>query len=388
MRPFPALDSGYRRILVMVMLLSGCDHTASFLRPKTMEAAPSSPDVPQQTNATDTGAVPEPGTPATIDNAADAAQQVRATNATASQQPSAPASESTLPPPRVEEPSGNAALPLPTPPPAEPSLPVATPPLPPGSVASDPSYTVWGIVGLRGFPYGQATASNGVEYNPLFSADLDFNIWLWRAKRIYGYSDMHFWGQKATPGVTNPHQGSLDFSKREFDFVDGLAWNYYGKWEFRAFGYSFNNLNRGTSLTIPTGFNDGVGIENRYYLNPNYATLGTPAFDKARATFLSIGYYPSKSMVDSAGISFTPGAFARAYLIWELYGPKLYLFTDDTIITNSSFQATLFITDSGIAYRPFNNFPRWEFRLGSQDSIDMLNTDAETTVYLSGRYIF
>lgn len=269
------------------------------------------------------------------------------------------------------------------------AAPCAAPPyLPPGSVAADPVSSVWGIVGLLGFPYGQTIASNGMEYHQLFSLDLNFNIWLWRAKRLYAYSDSTFWGQKAAPGITNPAQGAFDFSKREFDFLGGAAWNYYGKWEARVFAYSTNNLNRGNSLTSPQGFNDGVGLENRYYLNPTYTVLGTPAFDKARATFLSVGYYPTKSMVDGKGVEFKPGAFARAYLIWELMGPKLYLYTDDTFLTDNSMRPALFSTDSGIAYRPFVKVPRLEFRLGSQDLIDMLDTDAETSAYVAARWIF
>ncbi|MHB1423843.1 MAG: hypothetical protein ACYC3I_11735 [Gemmataceae bacterium] len=349
---------GCWRVLVVVLLLSGCNQTESFLRPTA--ATPGTPNATpvatQPDDAIDAGANPEPST-----------QQ----------------GEGALPAPRVEEAPSNAAIP-----PAEAWQTAPPTPLPPGSVASDPVSSIWGIAGLRVFPYGQTMASNGNEFEQLFSLDLNFNIWLWRAKRLYAYSDSRFWGQKAAPGITNPTQGAFDFSKREFDFTGGAAWNYYGNWEFRAFAYSFNNLNRGNSLTSPQGFNDGVGVENRYYLNSTYAALGTPAFDKARATFLSIGYYPSKSMVDGKGVEFKPGAFARAYLIWEIYGPKLYLFTDDTFLTDKSFQPALFNTDSGIAYRPFDRVPRLEFRLGTADTVDLLNVDVETSAYVSLRYIF
>jgi hypothetical protein len=351
-------DRGCWRALVVVLMLSGCNQTASFLRPRA--ATSSSP------NATPVAKRP--------DDATDAGEN---------REPSARQDESALPSPCVENASNNPPLP------ATEDWQTAPPtPLPPGSVASDPVSSIWGIVGMRGFPYGETMASNGNEYDQLFSLDLNFNIWLWRAKRLYAYSDSRFWGQKAAPGITNPTQGAFDFSKREFDFTGGAAWNYYGNWELRAFAYSFNNLNRGNSQTSPQGFNDGVGVENRYYLNPTYADLGTPAFDKARATFLSIGYYPSKSMVDGKGVEFKPGAFVRAYLIWELYGPKCYLFTDDTFLSDKAFRPALFNTDSGIAYRPFNRVPRLELRLGTADAVDLLNTDVETSVYVSVRYIF
>lgn len=314
------------------------------------------------------------------------------------------ASDSTLPAPQTLEAPSSSAVPNPplfpgasVPPssgvpgansPTDAAPSTAPPYLPPGSVARDPVSSVWGIVGLLGFPYGQTIASNGMEYNQLFSLDLNFNIWLWRAKRVYAYTDSTFWGQKAAPGITNPTQGAFDFSKREFDFLGGVAWNYAGKWEARVFAYSTNNLNRGYSPTTPVGFNDGVGLENRYYLNPTYYVLGTPAFDKARNTFLSIGYYPTKTMIDGKGFTFKPGAFCRAYLIWEILGPKLYLYTDDTFLTDNTMRPAMFTTDSGIAYRPFVQVPRLEFRLGSQDLIDMLDTDAETSAYIAVRWIF
>ena len=62
-------------------------------------------------------------------------------------------------------------------------------------------------------------------------------------------------------GITNSSQGNFDFSKREFDFNAGLAWNYFDRLELRASAYSAGNLNRGLSLTSPSGFKDGVLLE-------------------------------------------------------------------------------------------------------------------------------
>ena len=50
-------------------------------------------------------------------------------------------------------------------------------------------------------------------------------------KKLYIYFDMDFWGQAAGAAVTNPAQGSFDFSKRELDMNLGLAWNYWGPWD-------------------------------------------------------------------------------------------------------------------------------------------------------------
>src|SRR5262249_53454564 len=141
-------------------------------------------------------------------------------------------------------------------------------------------------------------------------------------------ADSSFWGQRATPGVTNPSQGAFDFSKREFDFDGGLAWNYYGALEARAFAYSYNNLNRGMSPVAPKGYADGVGLENRSYLGPAYPNLGTTAYDVTRANFVSAGFYPTKDMVDGNGGYFKTGPFVRAYLTLDVLGPRLYLYTD------------------------------------------------------------
>lgn len=256
-----------------------------------------------------------------------------------------------------------------------------------GTLPSEPP-VVWGIVGLRGYPVGQHVASNGVEFNQLFAAELNLNLWVWKQHGIYLFTDSTFWGQKAGPGITNPTQGSFDFSKREFDLAGGFAWNYYGPWEARVFAYSFNNLNRGNSLIGPSGFNDGVGLENRFYLTEEYQKLGTAAFDVARASFVSVGYYPSKSMVDGLSNQFKPGAFARGYFVQNIWGPQYYLYADVDLIAARSFTPTLLNLDVGLAARPFQIAPRLEFRVGTEDVIDLHNSDREFGVYLGIRYVF
>jgi hypothetical protein len=252
----------------------------------------------------------------------------------------------------------------------------------------DDCRAIWGTVGLNAFPWGDMVASNGVEFHQLFCLDLDFNIMLWREHNLYGFSDAAFWGQKAAPGITNPRQGAFDFSKREFDLSAGLAWNYFRSWELRVFAYSFNNLNRGDSEVSPSGFNDGVGVENRFYLGPTYEYLGTAAYDPRRASFLSIGYFPTKSMMDPAGEQFRPGPFLRAYLTYDLFGPRCYVYGDFQFIASRNFQAELLNIDVGVAVRPFEKVPRLEFRLGSQDSLDLQRGDGEYSTYLGIHYVF
>jgi hypothetical protein len=243
---------------------------------------------------------------------------------------------------------------------------------------------VWGLAGLRGFAIGDQPAPNGNEFQALFSLDMNFNLWLWPQERLYLFTDTRFWGQRAAPGVTNASQGVFDFSKREFDLDLGLAWNYFGAFEARAFAYSFNNLNRGSSLVRPTGYADGVGLENRWYVGGSYAELGTREFDVTRATFLSIGFYPSKDMPDGNGDPFRPGPFVRAYLTWDLYGERCYLYADLQGVGTPR----MLSVDSGVAARPWAWLPRLELRLGSAETYDLRLHEMETDLYGAVRFAF
>jgi hypothetical protein len=159
-----------------------------------------------------------------------------------------------------------------------------------GSQAQEPPWqAAWGLAGIHFIPKGPKTAPNGLEYHPNFSLDLDLNIWLWRNQRLYLYADARFWGERSEFGVTNSRDGFFGTSKRQFDLSGGAAWNYLGPLEARFFGYSMNNLNRGSDQVRPSGFNDGSALENRYYLSSEYTRLGQTGYDVARATFVSVG---------------------------------------------------------------------------------------------------
>jgi len=124
---------------------------------------------------------------------------------------------------------------------------------------------VWGYIDTAWIFDGDRMAPNGVLFEPLFVTSVDLNIGLLPNKKLYLFTDSRFWMQEPGLGITNSNQGSFDFSKREFDFNAGLAWNYFDRLELRASAYSAGNLNRGLSLTSPSGFTDGVLLENRYY---------------------------------------------------------------------------------------------------------------------------
>ena len=155
-----------------------------------------------------------------------------------------------------------------------------------------------------------------------------------------------------------------------------------------VFAYSFNNLNRGDSATVPTGYADGVGFENRYYINPVYADLGTEAFDISRATFVSVGYYPTKNLVDSEGYDFKPGPFARANLTFDLFGETCYWFGNLEFVADRSFTPKMLNLDTGIAFRPWSVPPRIEFRIGTSEMLDLPDRNLESTVYGSVRILY
>lgn len=254
--------------------------------------------------------------------------------------------------------------------------------------AGPPGPIVWGLSGVRGYAFGQQVAPNGLEFSPLFTLDLNLNAWLWREQCLYLFCDTRFWGQKAAPGITNPSQGVFDFSKREFDLDLGLAWNYYDNLEARFFAYSFNNLNRGSSSTQPSGYNDGVGLEQRWYVGGTYPELGSEGFDVARATFLSAGFYPTKDMVDADGNVFKPGPFARAYLTLDLIDERWYLFVDAQAIAKQSLVVKILYADAGTAFRPFTRAHHVEFRIGSENKYDPQAHELETNFYGAVRLIF
>jgi hypothetical protein len=239
---------------------------------------------------------------------------------------------------------------------------------------------VWGIADIDGYT-GQRMAPNGVIFHPDYGVNLDFNIWLCPELGLYLFDQSAFW-----MGTTH----ELNFTKREFDMNIGVAWNWYGQFEARAYGYSYNNLNRGVNLANPYGYNDGFAMENRYYLNPIYKALGTSDYDQARATFLSIGWMPTKSLTGADGDTFHPGLFARAYLTCNLVKECAYAYADVTFYTQQepSFAGKLLDSDTGVAVRPCHQIPRLEFRVGCLDIYDVQVGNARPVGYFSIRYIF
>ena len=107
-----------------------------------------------------------------------------------------------------------------------------------------------------------------------------------------------------------------------------------------------------------------------------------------KATFLSVGYYPTKEMVDMDGNGFKPGAFARAYLTLDVFGPRYYLYADTQMIDERVFRARILSIDTGFAGRPFPKLPYLEFRLGTADVFDFHLREWSLTGYGAIRFIF
>lgn len=241
---------------------------------------------------------------------------------------------------------------------------------------------VWGVVGVSLFPSGNKMAPNGVVYLPFGTLDFDVNIGLLPRKRLYVFSIGTFWTQKATDGVTNPHQGPIDFSKRQMDILLGIAWNYWNYFEARVWAYSYNNLNRGTTLDQPYGYNDGVVVENRYYIPKSNL------FDLPRLNFLSLGYYTSKVLTGADGVYFNPGLFLRAYLTYEFVPRRYYVYADTQMIARSAVNPKLLLFDDGFAARPFSKIPGLEFRGGVFNTVDVQVDNVRTLLYLTAQVIF
>ncbi len=241
---------------------------------------------------------------------------------------------------------------------------------------------VWGFTGIDVFASGKKMAPNGQTYYPLGSVFADVNVGLLPQKRLYVYGQAMLWAQKPTSGVTNGDQGNFDFSKRQMDLTIGAAWRYYGPLELRAFAFSYNNLNRGFDLNVPEGYNDGVGVENRYYI------FKSNAYDLPRLNFLSIGYMPTKEITGQDGLLFKPGLFVRAYLTYEFVPRKYYVFADQELLCQNAFNPRILFFNDGFAARPFDKLPGLEFRLGAFNTVDVQVDITRTLTYALIQVIF
>ncbi len=242
-----------------------------------------------------------------------------------------------------------------------------------GEAASWPE--VWGELGLQGYASGKRMAPNGVEFEPIFLSDCDFNLGLLPRKKLYVFLETGFWAQRASAGITNKNQGAYDFSKREFDINAGLAWNVFDKVELRVSGDARNNLNRGTSKTEPSGNEAGGQIEARYYFG------STNIYDVGRLSFVGIGYTPSRSLVGGEGFEFRAGVFAQVYGTYIIPALRSYLYGRARLIEQELDTLRLITFDAGIATRPFSSVQSLEFRVGNELTADIKADATRDLIY-------
>lgn len=248
----------------------------------------------------------------------------------------------------------------------------------PNRFGSSPEQRTWGLAGGRFIVNGNKTAPNGVVYTPYFSLDMIFNFALTRDRRLYGFVDARFWAQSNKDKVA---QHALDFSKRQFDLTPGVAWNFYGRFEARFFAYSYNNLNRGTTLTNPIGYKDGVALEGRYY-------FGGTDFDRGVYNFLSVGYYLSKEMIGNDGEAWFPGGFIKWSYNIPLWEQRIFLYTMGEFILEKPYDAKWVWLDTGISGRPFASYPMLDLRAGNETNVDIVSGKTLTMWYIGARFAF
>jgi hypothetical protein len=241
---------------------------------------------------------------------------------------------------------------------------------------------VWGFAEMPVYAIGSRMAPNGILFDPLFALNLDFNFEVIPNKKLYVFTESKFWMQRPGAGITNPSQGNLDFSKRELDFVAGAAWNYVNNLELRVAAYGLNNLNRGVSLSSPSGFQDGVLIENRFYFN------AVDKYDIGKLNFVSVGYFPTKSLVGGNGESFKPSFWARGYFTYDVPFWNSYLYADAQLTAERAISPRLLELDFGLAMRPFERVPYVEVRVGSDLTTDVKDKVTRDLLYAAVRLTY
>lgn len=239
---------------------------------------------------------------------------------------------------------------------------------------------VWGNLGQKLYATGERMAPNGVPFEPLFAAELDFNFGILPGKKLYLFGQTDFWTQRAASRQSDSKDEG--FSKREYNLDLGVAWNPFGRLELRASVFAGNNLNRGTSRERPAGFKDGTRLEARYYFE------SANIYDTGLLSFIALGYHPGKVFIGGDGEEFRPGFFARAYVAYEIPGWRSYLFGDLRLIGEGSDTLRLISFDGGLAARPFSSLPNLEFRVGNELTADLKASTIRNLVYGGGRVYF
>jgi hypothetical protein len=116
---------------------------------------------------------------------------------------------------------------------------------------------------------GQRIGPNLLSYEPVVGLDIHHEIFLAgtvRDPKLSLFANMDFWfARKAGVGYLNSHDG-LGATKRELLLSYGVQYYTAKKTRLYLEVHGYNNLNRGTSTTLPQGFRDGfiLGIEQKF----------------------------------------------------------------------------------------------------------------------------
>ena len=169
--------------------------------------------------------------------------------------------------------------------------------------ARTPGQRYGGIWARSSMPLASVWLPMDLQYDPLFQAELDFNLGLLPKKKLYIFGQNEFWAQRSAPGINNNDDEGV--STREYNVDLGFAWNPFGRLELRASAFALNNMNRGVSQLQPFGYNDGTRLEARYYFG------SANIYDTGRLSFISLGYHPSKTLIAGDGTRVPSGRFSR-----------------------------------------------------------------------------
>ena len=114
---------------------------------------------------------------------------------------------------------------------------------------------------------GERIAPNLLGYRPVLGFD-------WRCEMFFlgttthpklsFFANTQFWfAKKANVGIINSHDG-VGATKREVYLNYGVNYFFNNHTTFYLETYAYNNLNRGSSSTDPTGFRDGFNFGIKY----------------------------------------------------------------------------------------------------------------------------
>ena len=109
--------------------------------------------------------------------------------------------------------------------------------------------------------YGNRVAPNLIPYAPLLSIGTKDKLFLIgdidKPKLALNLDMRFYFERKYNKKIFTSHDG-LAGTKREFDLTVGAMYYITKNLDFHVDTYGFNNLNRGNSSTLPSGFKDGV----------------------------------------------------------------------------------------------------------------------------------